>query len=75
MHDRRANPPRQEEAHELVDLVEVVLLGDVVFGAVGWFAELQFGGEGDVGAVEGDGPDGEDLGEGYVEDQVPLVEC
>lgn len=68
MHKRRTNSPRQDEAHPLVDWIEVVLLANVVLLTVRRFAELELGGESDVGAVEGDGPDGEDLGEVDVED-------
>jgi len=51
-------------------LVQVVLLRDVVLPAVGRAGEVQLGGQGDVGVVEGDQPDGEDLGDVEVEDQV-----
>lgn len=70
MHRQLAKAEWHEEADELVVLVEIVLRRDVVFPAVGRAGEVQFGGEGDVGVVEGDEPDGEDLGDVEVEDEV-----
>lgn len=89
-HNRRTQAPRQEEADELVDLVEVVLRPDVVFvgcegGGDGFgpllrrevqvlaALELQDGGQGDGGGVEGDEEDAEDLRDVDVEGEVVLV--
>lgn len=60
-HQCRSNAPRRDESHELVDLVEVILRLDVVFGSVLWLSELKDGGECHWSAVEGYEPDGEDL--------------
>ena len=70
MHRQLAEAKGHEEADELVVLVQVVLRRDVVLPAVGRAGEVQLGGQGDVGVVEGDQPDGEDLGDVEVEDQV-----
>jgi hypothetical protein len=70
VHRQLAEAEGHEEADELVVLVQVVLRRDVVFPAVGRAGEVQLGGEGDVGVVEGDQPDGEDLGDVEVEDEI-----
>jgi hypothetical protein len=62
------NTERSHEADQLIVLVKVVLRLDVVFMAVGWAREVEFGGEGDVGVVEGHEPQGEELGDVKVED-------
>jgi hypothetical protein len=68
VHGQLAEAEGHEEADELVVLVQVVLRRDVVFPAVGRAGEFQLSGQGDVGVVEGDQPDGEDLGYVEVED-------
>jgi hypothetical protein len=70
VHRQLAEAEGHEEADELVVLVQVVLRRDVVFPAVGRAGEVQLGGQGDVGVVEGDQPDGEDLRDVEVEDEV-----
>lgn len=72
IHDRSANAPWRKELEELVDLVEVVLRLDVV--SLRLVLELQDGCKGDGAAVKGHKPNGEDLGDGYVEDEVFAVE-
>lgn len=64
-HDGVTEAPGSEEADKLVDLVEVVLGLNVVFPP--FAGELELRGEGDRRAMEGDEPDGEELGEVYVE--------
>ena len=73
-YDRCSYAPWEEEADELVDLVEVILGLDVVFLSVqgiglGRFLrrELEHCGESDGGAVEGDEAEFEELGHVYVE--------
>jgi hypothetical protein len=73
VHRQLAETKGHEEADELVVLVQVVLRRDVVFPAVRWAGEVQLGGEGDVGVVEGDQPDGENLGDVEVKDEVAGV--
>lgn len=67
--------PGREELDELIDLVEIVLGGDVVFAGVWWARELEHCGESYWTRVERDDPDGEDLVDGYVEEEVCFVEC
>lgn len=69
-HEVPADIPGEEEAHELVDLVEVVLGLDVVFLLGGGLGEGEDGGEGYGAAVEGDEPDCEGLGDCDVEEEV-----
>ena len=72
-HHTCPDPPGREELDELVDGVEVVLGLDVVFlvicgfGGRGFVGKAELRGEGHGRAVEGDEPDGEDLGDVYVE--------
>ena len=68
VHRQLAEAEGHEEADQLVVLVQVVLRFDVEFPAVGRAREVQLGGEGDVGVVEGDHPEGDGLGYVEVED-------
>ena len=68
VHRQLAEAEGHEEADQLVVLVQVVLRFDVEFPAVGWAREVQLGGEGDVGVVEGYHPEGDDLSDVEVED-------
>ena len=68
VHRQLAEAEGHEEADQLVVLVQVVLRFDVEFPAVGRAREVQFGGEGDVGVVEGYHPEGDDLSDVEVED-------
>lgn len=74
-HNRRADAPGCDESDELIGLVEVVLRLDIVFAIGGFADELELGGEGYWGGVEGDEPDGEDLGDVDVEEEGCFVEC
>lgn len=62
MDKKVTDAPWHEEADELVVLVEVVLRLDVVFAAAGRADKLELGGQGDIGVVKGNQPDGEELG-------------
>lgn len=82
--DKQIPDMRHNEFHKLGDLVQILLLGDVivcalaiggVFLLAGCGGKIQDGGESDRGDVEGDEPDGEDLGHGHVEFEVILVVC
>lgn len=65
--------PGEDEADELVGLVEVILGGDVVLLIGGVLLELEDRRQGDRGPVRGDRPDGEDLGDVDIEGEVLLV--
>ncbi len=63
-----------QEAHPLVDLVQVVLRLDQVLAGLLVANEMQNSDEANGCSVERDGPDAKDLGYMRVEDEVWLVE-
>lgn len=70
--------PRQNELDKLIRLVQIILAGNVVFEfaiilQIFLSCQVQYCDERDFGAVGRDGPDGKDLSEADVEDEVLLV--
>lgn len=82
--DKQVTHVRDDEFDKLRGLVEIFLLGDVVVCALavdgvllfaGAGSQVEDGGKGDWGDMEGNEPDGEYLRHGHVELEVFFVEC